>query len=172
MLTLATLRRTTSLFPTQYEATTTDDRCTIDDATAADVADVATLMRRVRTEALPYLSPLHGPADDHRSVARLIAETTVRVARSDRIVGFCARRPGWIDQLYIDSDERARGIGSRLLGETLVGAAVRLWTFQRNEVARIFYARRGFVEVERTDGRRNEEREPDVLMISKPSLCP
>ena len=40
---------------------------------------------------------------------------------------------------------------------------LRLWTFASNTGAQRFYARHGFVEVRRTDGRDNEERAPDVL---------
>lgn len=43
-------------------------------------------------------------------------------------------------------------------------AALHLWAFQRNARALRFYARRGFRVVERTDGSRNEEREPDALL--------
>ena len=41
---------------------------------------------------------------------------------------------------------------------------LRLWVFQRNTDAIAFYRTCGFREIERTDGSRNEEREPDVLM--------
>ena len=41
---------------------------------------------------------------------------------------------------------------------------LRLWVFQKNTAALAFYRARGFREVERTDGSRNEEREPDVLL--------
>jgi hypothetical protein len=39
----------------------------------------------------------------------------------------------------------------------------RLWTFQANTGARRFYERHGCKAVEFTDGRRNEEKLPDVL---------
>jgi len=41
---------------------------------------------------------------------------------------------------------------------------LRLWVFQRNERARAFYAKNGFLELELTDGDANEEKMPDVLM--------
>jgi hypothetical protein len=44
-------------------------------------------------------------------------------------------------------------------------AALQLWTFQRNADARRFYAARGFVDVEVTDGAGNEEMEADVRMV-------
>ena len=44
-----------------------------------------------------------------------------------------------------------------------------LWTFQVNTPAQRFYRRHGFVATERTDGSRNEEREPDIRFVWKPS---
>jgi hypothetical protein len=43
-------------------------------------------------------------------------------------------------------------------------AGLELWVFQRNDAAREFYARHGFIELRRTDGSGNEEREPDVRL--------
>ncbi len=43
-----------------------------------------------------------------------------------------------------------------------------LWTFQVNARARRFYERHGFVEVDRTDGGHNEERQPDVRYAWRP----
>ncbi|APG94767.1 maltooligosyl trehalose synthase TreY (plasmid) [Sinorhizobium americanum] len=37
------------------------------------------------------------------------------------------------------------------------------WTFQRNRQARRFCEKHGFVAVQETGGRRNGEKEPDVL---------
>lgn len=234
MLTLAALRQTTTVFPTQFEGETVDGRpvyirckhgelrvhvgdaggtvidaldnealiCLefedrhrsevdwaeiealtgvrgarqangfmIADAVSADVEEVAGLMRRVRDAAMPYLPKLHDAAADRAFVSNLLETSVVRVARDERIIGFCSRRTGWIDQLYVEDGERGRGVGSCLVSEALIGAAsVSLWTFRRNDAARIFYIRRGFDEVERTDGSRNEEGEPDILMRWQPGL--
>lgn len=43
-----------------------------------------------------------------------------------------------------------------------------LWTFQVNESAQRFYERHGFIAVERTNGLRNDEREPDVRYLWQP----
>ena len=51
------------------------------------------------------------------------------------------------------------------LARSLRPRGLGLWVFQSNDRAQRFYAARGFVEVERTDGRDNEEREPDVRMV-------
>jgi ribosomal protein S18 acetylase RimI-like enzyme len=42
---------------------------------------------------------------------------------------------------------------------------LQLWTFQRNTNARRFYERHGFALVRRTDGSRNEAKEPDALYL-------
>ena len=84
------------------------------------------------------------------------------------VVGVVSRKDEWINQLYVAPNSTGQGIGQRLLDAFLAEAAaesiadVRLWTFQRNAGARRFYERNGFVAVEFTDGRGNEEREPDV----------
>lgn len=72
----------------------------------------------------------------------------------------------WLDDLYVAPDRAGQGIGSALLD---VVKAQRpqgfcLWVFEMNTPARHFYARQGLVELERTDGRANEEKQPDVRM--------
>ena len=42
-------------------------------------------------------------------------------------------------------------------------ARLQLWAFQRNENALAFYKSQGFRLVKTTDGRDNEEHEPDAL---------
>ena len=49
------------------------------------------------------------------------------------------------------------------------GEGLELWTFQVNARARRFYERNDFVEAELTDGSGNEEREPDVRYVWRPS---
>jgi GNAT superfamily N-acetyltransferase len=80
------------------------------------------------------------------------------------IIGIVAFREGWIDQFYVLPQFQGLGAGDALL--RVVKAAysdLQLWTFQKNTLARRFYEKRGFVMVMQTDGRDNEEREPDVL---------
>jgi ribosomal protein S18 acetylase RimI-like enzyme len=79
------------------------------------------------------------------------------------LVGFIAFREDWIDQLYVLPEAQGRGLGAALLRVAQSSwPQLSLWTFQRNTAARHFYERHGFVSVEETDGRLNEEREPDV----------
>jgi ribosomal protein S18 acetylase RimI-like enzyme len=59
---------------------------------------------------------------------------------------------------------RGGGIGTSLLNIAQQASdRLQLWTFQRNTNARRFYERRGFALVRKTDGSRNEEKEPDAL---------
>lgn len=134
---------------------------------ASDDAQVARLHRRSRIESLPWLPDLHTPEEDLAFFGREISTSIGWVAVDrDRAVGFALARDAWLNHLYVDPDRQRAGIGSALLGEAMIaiGPGIRLWTFLRNEHARTFYADHGFVEVERTDGHANEEKEPDVLL--------
>jgi putative acetyltransferase len=73
-------------------------------------------------------------------------------------------REDWIDQLYVLPGAQGTGVGTALLGIAKSQArSLSLWTFQRNDAARGFYEKRGFIVTKVTDGSENEEREPDVL---------
>jgi GNAT superfamily N-acetyltransferase len=81
--------------------------------------------------------------------------------------GFCAWRRGWVGHLSIHPDHHNRGLGTALLARaTTDNGSLRLWAFQRTIPALRCYAARGFRAVMRTDGRRNEEQEPEVLLCS------
>jgi putative acetyltransferase len=129
--------------------------------------DAAAVVHRISfDQALPTLAGLHTPAEDQWFFReRIFTTCQFWGSFADRqLIGFIAFREGWIDQLYILPVSQGRGIGKALLSiaksqfDTLS-----LWTFQRNQNARQFYERQGFVPVEETDGCRNEEKEPDVL---------
>lgn len=81
-------------------------------------------------------------------------------------VGYARFTATWLDDLYVTPAHAGRGVGSALLD--LVKAqrphGFCLWVFETNAAARTFYARRGLVELERTDGSANEEQAPDVRM--------
>jgi hypothetical protein len=120
----------------------------------------------VRTTRLPYLPDLHSQAEDLAFFRdRVFRDGAVQVASEAVIEGFCAWRSGWVDHLYIRPDCHGRGRGTALLAQAMTRySPLRLWAFQRNTQALRFYAARGFREVERTDGGRNEEGEPDALL--------
>ena len=133
-------------------------------ADARDIEDVARLHRLVRRTNLPFLPDLHTAEQDVRFFrGTVFAQCAVWVA--GHIEGFIAFRDGWIDHLYIRPDRQRRGVGKALLAQAMRnGSSLRLWVFQRNTDAIAFYRSQGFREIERTDGSRNEEREPDMLM--------
>lgn len=128
-------------------------------------ADIAQLYRRVQRASLPYLPDLHTPDEDRTFFERVVANQAVLAAFDDSLVGFCAFRVAWIDHLYIDPAAQGKGIGTALLAAALADQAeVSLYTFQRNHAARRFYAKYGFAEIALSDGSRNDEKEPDVLL--------
>jgi len=88
----------------------------------------------------------------------------------DSVVGMMVLHGGELGQLYLDPPWRGSGIGDRLvkLAKKRCPTGLALWTFQVNGPAQRFYERHGFVAVERTDGRGNEEHEPDIRFIWRP----
>ena len=133
-------------------------------ANDGDIASVARLFRAVRAACLPYLPHLHTPEEDLAFFRdRVFRECEVWIAGA--MDGFIACRAGWVDHLYVRAERQRRGIGAALLAQAMMThSPLRLWAFQRNTAALAFYCAQGFREVERTDGSRNEEREPDVLL--------
>ncbi len=135
-------------------------------ATADDAAAVADVWLRSYEAALPSVRQAH--TDDEvrgwfRDVVVPERETWVAVA-DGAVVGLMVLSPGDLEQLYLDPGWRGRGLGDRLvtLAKERSPGGLELWTFQVNGPACRFYERHGFVAVERTDGRDNEEREPDI----------
>ena len=80
--------------------------------------------------------------------------------------GYARMTETWLDDLYVAPPFAGQGVGTALLD--LVKArrpqGFCLWVFESNEPARRFYAARGFVELERTNGSGNEERSPDIKL--------
>ena len=135
-------------------------------ASEADAEAVAEVWLRSFDAALPTVRRAH--SDDEvrawfRNAVVPYKQTWVAVAGTE-VVGLLVLSDGWVDQLYLDPAWRGRGIGDRLVAtaKQRYPDGLQLWTFQVNGPARRFYERHGFVEVERTDGHGNEEREPDV----------
>jgi putative acetyltransferase len=133
-------------------------------AGADDIVAIARLFRAVVRADLPYLPELHTPEEDLWFFRhRVSVECEVWVAGASD--GFIAFREGFVDHLYVRGAQQSRGLGSALLAQAMrTYSPLRLWAFQKNATAIRFYAARGFREIERTDGSRNEEREPDVLL--------
>jgi GNAT superfamily N-acetyltransferase len=129
---------------------------------AEEIADLFSTSFRLLT----FLPPLH-TRDEDRAYVRdvLLPEQRITVALTDDegIVGFLAEREGWINQLYVRSDSLGRGIGSLLMADAKSrNPNLTLWSFLENLRARRFYEKHGFIEVDRTDGRGNEAKRPDI----------
>ena|SRR5438067_2346748 len=146
-------------------------------ATSSDAEEVTRLYVRARcvgstAETIP---PLVHHDDEVRSwvthvvIPRLDCWLAERA--SGTLVGMLVLEANWIDQLYVDPDLTRAGIGSGLMAvaKRERPAGLRLWTFVSNDGAQRFYVRHGFLEVERTDGRRNEEGSPDIQYEWRPA---
>lgn len=150
---------------------------------AEDAPAVAELYAEVRCAAVPAMpAPIHSPEEDLRFFAALLAggfevpsagdaepdlgtETWV-VDRDGELLGFAVLQQSWLHSLYVHPDAAGAGVGSALLelAKARRPEGFSLWVFASNLPAREFYARRGLVELESTDGRDSEERSPDIRM--------
>ena len=131
-----------------------------------DMDEAAHVFRTSFDQSFPTLKRLHTPEEDRAFFReRLFATCAMSGAFADgAMTGFIAFREDWIDQLYVLPGSQRQGIGTALL-DVAQGAfgRLQLWTFQRNANARRFYEGRGFALIRKTDGSRNEEKEPDAL---------
>jgi GNAT superfamily N-acetyltransferase len=115
-----------------------------------------------------WMPRIHSHEDVEKYYQTVVAaERKVFVVVAGRqVVGMMAIAPDQlVTALYVKRAYRGQGVGHLLLDRAKrdAGAALRLWTFQKNEQAQAFYAREGFVEINRTDGD-NEEGLPDLLL--------
>lgn len=123
--------------------------------------------------ALPSVRLAHPDDEIRRHFSTSVTndrDTWVAVEHGE-VVGFIALNDDdHVEQLYVLPAAAGRGIGSELLerAKQRRPTGLRLWAFQVNTDARRFYENRGFTVVEMTDGRDNEEREPDVLYEWRP----
>ncbi len=137
-------------------------------ASVSDARAIARLHRASRKAAMPWLPVIHSPDEELEFFRnQVLPDQTVIVADNmDQVAGFAAYTHGWLNHLYVAPVAWRGGIGSELLRQVqAASSSLQLWTFQGNTTARRFYARFRFEEVEFTDGRRNEEKMPDVRMV-------
>ncbi len=90
------------------------------------------------------------------------------------IVGMMALGADELDQLYLRPDWRGRRLGDRFvaLAKERRPGGLSLYAFQVNGPACRFYERQGFAVVDRNDGSRNDEREPDIRYAWRPEGAP
>jgi len=139
-------------------------------AVAHDTEAVAVLYLRARKAAAAAGTippPVHDDCDVQGWIAeRVIAALDCWVAEtpSGVLAGILVLDHNWLEQLYVDPDLTGQGVGGTLLAlaKRERPDGLRLWTFVSNLGAQRFYLRHGFLEVERTDGSRNEEHAPDI----------
>jgi GNAT superfamily N-acetyltransferase len=80
----------------------------------------------------------------------VLPQNAVRIAlKEGRIVGFVAASSDTVDHLYVHVDHHRQGIGTLMLdwAKSQSSGRLRLFTFARNQGARSFYERNGFVEI-------------------------
>jgi len=121
-----------------------------------------------RARAMPWLASPTSP-DDDLAFFEAVVLATCRVTVADMSggpAGFVALSDGHIEHLYVGPDHWRHGIGSRLVALAKARElSLDLWTFQRNAVARAFYARHGFREADQRAARQDETGEPDIRLV-------
>jgi GNAT superfamily N-acetyltransferase len=141
-------------------------------AARADAITLADIHIAARATAMPWLRVVHSAEETRWWMTQVVVpRLEVWVAERDRtVLGFLALQDEWVEQLYVDPGAWRTGTGSMLLKHARQRRpnGLKLWTFQRNALARAFYRKHGFVELRETDGSANEEREPDVLLEWRP----
>jgi GNAT superfamily N-acetyltransferase len=133
-----------------------------------DLPAIAEVHIEARDAAYPSMPrTLHPPQDARAWVSGWdLSIHSVWVAEADSILGYARFDEVWLDDLYVAPAAQGAGVGSALLDVVKAQrrAGFCLWVFESNTPARAFYARHGLIELEHTDGRTNEENEPDLRM--------
>ncbi|WP_407841638.1 N-acetyltransferase family protein [Streptomyces sp. DSM 116496] len=130
-----------------------------------------TWLRSFRT-ALPTVRLAHSDDEVRDWFASVVVpQYETWIAEADgSVAGLLVLDGEELEQLYLDPSWRGTGLGDRFmaLAKEKRPDGLSLWTFQVNRPAQRFYERHGFIAAERTDGLRNEEREPDVRYVWQP----
>ncbi|QXG75389.1 GNAT family N-acetyltransferase [Modestobacter sp. L9-4] len=141
-------------------------------AAPADADAVTAVHLASRAAAMPWLPVVHTPAETRWWVEHVVLtqlRTWVAVSGDD-VLGFVAVDDGRLEQLYLRPDRRRQGLGTLLFRQAQQAepAGFTFAVFARNAPARAFYERLGCRVVARSDGRGNEEREPDITYAWRP----
>ena len=142
-------------------------------AVAGDAAEVADVWLSSFRAGLPTVRLTHSVDEVRRWIATsVIADETWVAEAAGEIVGMMTLGADELDQLYLRPDWRGRGVGHRFiaLAKERRPGGLSLYAFQVNQAACRFYERHGFSVVDRSDGSRNDEREPDVRYAWRPAV--
>lgn len=142
-------------------------------AAAMEDAEACAEIHLQARRAMAYLpQDLHTPLETRDWMRAIVfARQSVTVAESrGAVVGFLALDGLLISNLYLRPDHQSRGIGSALLEDAKRRRpdGLELWVFERNGGAIRFYERHDFITERQSDGRDNEEKVPDRLMVWRP----
>lgn len=132
---------------------------TLRPATEADHSALAAIHTRVRRASVPAMPTPAAPLGEPHGETWL--------AETDEVaIGYAVVQDAWLHSLYVLPEAQGSGVGSALLDvvKALRPDGFCLWVFETNAAAREFYARRGLVELETTDGADNDEQAPDIKM--------
>lgn len=135
----------------------------------ADVDETASVFSAA-FKGMDFVRKIHSDEEDRVFVRGLIADKEVWIALLDgRVAGMMCLHGDWLEQLYVHPDHQSRSIGYALFQTARLERpkGFQFWTFQANKRARRFYEKFGCEPVEFTDGKRNEERAPDVRYVYK-----
>jgi GNAT superfamily N-acetyltransferase len=146
-------------------------RFSIRRAKPEDAEAVKTVFLASRLSAMPWLPILHAPDEVRNWIATIVIPfSRVFVAEKEgAVVGFAALKGDLLEHLYVRPGIQRLGVGTALLEAVKAESEnlIRLYTFARNSLARRFYEKHGFRAQAQSDGSRNEEREPDILLELK-----
>jgi ribosomal protein S18 acetylase RimI-like enzyme len=121
---------------------------------------------------MTYLPDLYTDAETRTFIRDvLLPNNEVWVAeQGGRVVGFAGLGEDVLRHLWVEPEAQNRGVGTALLAlaKERRPSGLQLSVFQKNVGARRFYERHGFTLAELTDGRDNEEREPDARYEWRP----
>jgi GNAT superfamily N-acetyltransferase len=137
-------------------------------AVPADASRLARIHRVARAAAMPWLPVLHSSDEalTWMTMSVLPRQHVCVAVRGDVPIGYIALLEDQVEHLYVDPSAWRSGAGTALLdyAKCRLAGGFRLWTFQRNAMARAFYRNQGLDELRTTDGSGNEEKEPDILL--------
>ena len=136
-----------------------------------DAGAVAAILSQF-IDTTDWMPRLYTRAEELSFAGLMVDRGWVHVAEPEGagIAGFLALDAGFVHALYVAQHRRGQGLGQRLLDHAKAAAPrLELHTFQANTGAQRFYARAGFREAGRGDGRGqgsvNDEGLPDIRLI-------